>query len=43
MNDEMGDGAQMGIASDWVGLSLRRVLDFGGTLRKLKKMRRRVE
>jgi hypothetical protein len=29
--------------SDWVGLSVRRVLGFGGTLRKFKKMRRRVE
>jgi len=24
-----GDGAQMGGASDWVGLSLRRILGFG--------------
>jgi len=24
------DGAQMGVASDWVGLSLRRILGFGG-------------
>ena len=41
MKDEWGDGAQMGGASDWVGLSastgsaqrLRRILDFGGRVR----------
>jgi len=27
------DGAQMEVASDWVGLSLRRVLGFGGRVR----------
>jgi len=30
MKDELGDGAQMGVASDWAGLSLRRILGFGG-------------
>ena len=35
MNDERGDGAQMGGASDWVGLSLRRILDFGERVRGL--------
>jgi len=25
MKDERGDGAQIGVASEWVGLSLRRV------------------
>ena len=29
MNDERGDDAQMGVASGWVGLSLRRILGFG--------------
>jgi len=27
------DGAQMGVASGWVGLSLRRVVGFGGGVR----------
>ena len=26
-------GAQMGVASGWVGLSLRQVVDFGGRVR----------
>jgi len=45
MNDERGDGAQMGVASGWVGLSastgsaqrLRRILGFGGRVRGGKK------
>ncbi|KAF0108472.1 MAG: hypothetical protein FD146_1046 [Anaerolineaceae bacterium] len=37
MNDEWGDGAQMGVASEWVGLSLRRILGFGGRVRGGKK------
>jgi hypothetical protein len=27
------NGARMGVASDWAGLSLRRVLGFGGRVR----------
>ncbi len=27
------DGAQMGVASGWVGLSVRRVVGFGGRVR----------
>ena len=27
------DDVQMGVASDWVGLSLRRILGFGGRVR----------
>jgi len=30
MNDERGNDVQMGVASGWEGLSLRRVLGFGG-------------
>jgi len=30
---ERMDGAQMGVASGWVGLSLRRVVGFGGGVR----------
>jgi hypothetical protein len=33
MNDERGDGAQMGVASGWVGLSVRRVVGFGERVR----------
>ena len=33
MNDERRNGVQMGVASDWVGLSLRRILGFGGRVR----------
>ena len=33
MNDERGDGAQMGVASGWVGLSLWWVVGFGGRVR----------
>ena len=29
MNDERGDDVQIRVASEWVGLSLRRVLGFG--------------
>jgi len=30
MNDERGNDVQMGVASDWKGLSLRRVVGLGG-------------
>ena len=34
---ERMDDAQMGVASEWVGLSLRRVVGFGGRVRGGKK------
>jgi len=33
MNDERGGVAQTGVASEWVGLSLRRVVGFGERVR----------
>jgi len=35
--DERIDGAQMGVASGWVDLSLRRIVGFGGRVRGGKK------
>ena len=32
---ERMDDAQMGVASEWVGLSLRRVVGFGGRVREV--------
>jgi len=34
---EWGGDVQMGVASEWVGLSMRRVLGFGGRVRGGKK------
>ena len=35
MNDERGDDVQIRVASEWVGLSLRRVVGFGGRVREV--------